>query len=29
MKPTGSFRDWATKLHGSDADDSAAQYRGG
>ena len=28
IKPTGSFRDWAAKLHGSNADDTAAQNRG-
>ena len=28
MKPTGSFRDWAVKLHGSNAQDTTA-HRGG
>ena len=28
MKPTGSFRDWAVKLHGSNAEDMTA-HRGG
>ena len=28
MKPTGSFRDWAVKLHGSNAQDMTA-HRGG
>ena len=28
IKPTGSFRDWARKLHGSDAADVTAR-RGG
>ena len=29
IKPTGSFRDWAARLHGSNADDTAAQDRSG
>lgn len=28
IKPTGSFRDWAAKLHGAKAGDAAAQSRG-
>ena len=29
MEPTGSFRDWAAKLHGVDADDDTAIHGGG
>ncbi len=28
IKPTGSFRDWAVKLHGSKAENAAAENRG-
>ena len=28
IQPSGSFRDWAAKLHGSKAEDQAAQNQG-
>ena len=28
IQPSGSFRDWAAKLHGAKAEDQAAQNQG-